>query len=133
MKISLPSRHPIAKDLERISKRIRTAKRNIHQEDDGSIHIRHSLDVLETRHGNGAVTYEIHPGNADSDQAIRAYQDIRKDYPGVLDLLYRAATHRYTTVTVEIGNDYAEERFYCSQHDILNVLPRVLSFFRGGA
>jgi len=91
-----------------------------------------ALNIAEIHRGTNATTFILHPGKATSDQAVEAYQYIRRHHAPLLDLLCSAAQTDMTTITVEAGTLARTDTISYSQHDIVKIMPQILSFFRGG-
>lgn len=129
MIITLLKHHTAAQQLSDLCAQLRALRRGDVCEVPAEFML--AVDVDETSHGNGTTTYTVHPGKATSEQAILAYQCIRRRYPGVLDLLCHAADKNAGQLTIEIGAAHKESDLSYSQHDLLRIMPRILALFRG--
>lgn len=131
MIISLPFNHPAVPQLQELSVLVRSSKRN--EITDLPTGFENSLRMQETVHGAGCFTYIILPGRADDDEAISTYQYLRNMFPKVLDILCFAASKNMREIAVEISPNNQDDTPTHSNHDLLMIMPRVISFLRGGA
>lgn len=129
MIISLTKTHPAAEQLATLAQFIRSIKRE--EEENPPQGLSSALNLVETNHGNGKVSYNFAPGEAPTEDAISSYQYIRKYYPSVLDILCHAASRGHARFTVEIGVPYKQDTLSYSQHELLRIMPRILAMFRG--
>ena len=129
MIIALNRSHPAAAELEDLSQALRCLSRKDRQSIPACLGP--AINLSEILHGQGSVTFKIQPGHATSEQAIEAYQYIRRAYPGILDLLCHAASRGAMTVSVEVGTLRPGDTLGYSYHDLLRIMPRILAIFRG--
>lgn len=127
--IALPPLHDLASQLAALARDLRGAHRAAGTPE--MVALSRSLNVSETIYGNHASTYLIMPGTATSEEAITAYQHIRRTYPGVLDLLCMAASRGAAELTIEVGTLSRRDQVAYSQHDLMRIMPRILANFRG--
>lgn len=90
-----------------------------------------AVNISETNHGYNSVTYSITPGKVTSQDAIEAYQYIRKFFPSVLDVLCYSVSQNSADITVQVGPTQISDKLSYSYHDLLRIMPRVLALFRG--
>lgn len=129
MIIALATTHPASRQLSGLAAVLRAQKRN--EETAAPPELCRAINLTETGHGNSTATYLLLPGRATPDEAIHSYQYLRKFYPAVLDLLCHAAAQEQIEVTIEVGTLAREDMLTYSQHDLLKIMPRILSLFRG--
>jgi len=127
--IALNTTHPAAEQLANLSKILRALQRA--EDVPAPPCLSASFNMSEINHGNKTVTYSIRPGRATSEQAIETYQYIRKNFPFVLDILCHATSRDAAEITVEIGTMANQDKLSYSHHDLLHIMPRILSIFRG--
>jgi hypothetical protein len=127
--ISLNTSHPATKQLAQLSEALRTAQRK--EKIDIPSGFGQAVILSETNHGYNSSTYSISPGKATTQDAIEAYQHIRKFYPAVLDVFCHAVTQNGINITVEVGPAQTSDKLSYSYHDLLHIMPRVLALFRG--
>lgn len=119
---------PIARELSALASVVRAAGR---APDDEANALQRALDLKETHHGNGTVTYHLCPGRASNDEALQAYSVISRKYPGVLEALMRAARTRAANITIEITPVQTQAPSPASHHELVTLMPRILARFRG--
>lgn len=127
--IALTRSHPASEQLTRLAALLRAQRRQ--EKVDAPSFLSRAVNITETNHGNRTATYVILPGQAKSEEAITAYQYVRKHYPSVLDILCHAAARGEIDITVEIGTLSRQDSLSYSHHDLLRIMPRVIALFRG--
>jgi len=127
--IALNQNHPAKDALSRLAVELRRIYRG--ESTDAPDGLDKAVNLQETNHGSGSVTYLILPGRATPDAAIASYQHIRRFYPEVLDILCTGAARRAVEITIEIGTLASDDKLSYSHHDLLRIMPRILALFRG--
>lgn len=127
--IALPPGHPVAQQLAQLAREVRESIRGDAPPD--TMCLRRAMNLTEASRGSRAATYKILPGSASSEDAIAAYQHIRRHHQGVLTLLSMAASENALEITVEVGTLARRDEVIHSNHDLMTIMPRILAFFRG--
>lgn len=127
--IALRSNHPAAGQLASLSSDLRRLHRREPSRAPTDLPL--SINLHETLHGSGCTTYEIAPGSAEANSAIEAYQYLRRVHPFVLDIFCFSVARGADRITIEIGTLSPQDSLSWSHHDLLQIMPRVLAFFRG--
>jgi hypothetical protein len=128
--IALPTLHPHAEELARLARHLRSTREKIDAPD--AVALAKSLNLTEVCHGGRTFTYRILPGTASAEEALQAYHFLNASYPGVIEILMRAAQQRSREVTVEIGTMNRRDDMTYSKHEFIRCMPQILSNFRAG-
>lgn len=129
VKLNLNPQHPATLELGALCKDYRLRQREPQSEKYPDI--TKAFKLNEIIHGSQSRTYRLQPGAAAAEEAVDLYQWMRQNYPAVLGVLIHLVDAGADSIEVEINALHPDVSIYHSNHRILSLIPRVLSFFRG--